>query len=290
MFGLLNIDKPPGPTSHDVVACVRRLLPRGLKVGHAGTLDPFAKGVLVLCVGAATRLAQYVAGQSKGYLAEATFAVTSTTGDTEGELTPTGSAAPAAAELRGVLDEFVGEIEQVPPAHSAVHVDGRRAYELARADKDVELSARRVRIDALELLGIHAGRASLRIDCGKGTYVRSLVRDLGRRLGCGAYCSALTRTRIGPFCLDEAVALDQLTGENLPEVLLPALMALADWPTVTLTDEAEVQIRLGRAVPWPTDQLAAVAALDNSGRLVALCRADPASRTLRPNKVFPQCR
>jgi len=252
MFGLLNVNKPPGPTSHDVVARVRRLLPRRTKVGHTGTLDPFAGGVLVLGVGPATRLAPHVSEGAKQYRAEVTFGATSTTDDVEGELTPTGAAVPREADLAAVLGEFVGQIDQVPPAHSAVHVDGRRAYELARRGEAVDLPARPVRIDALELLGCADGRAVIRIDCGKGTYIRALARDLGRRLGCGAYCSALTRTRVGPFTLAQARQLDRLTVENLPAALLPARLA----------------------------------ALTPAGGLIALCTADPTG-LIRPQKVFP---
>jgi len=289
MFGLLNIDKPAGPTSHDVVARVRRLVPRKTKVGHAGTLDPFATGVLVVCLGPATRLAEYVTADAKQYEAEVTFGATSTTDDPAGELTETGVAAPSEGDLREVLGEFVGEISQVPPAHSAVHVDGRRAYELARRDEPVELAARCVRVDAIELLGVVENRARLIIDCGKGTYIRSLARDLGRRLGCGAYCSALRRTRVGPFAIADAVGLDALTAEDLAAGLLPARLAVADWPTVTLDAADIAEIRLGRAVRHRQQigaEPAATAAVDADGRLVALCTADLDAGLLRPNKVL----
>ncbi len=290
MFGLLNVNKPPGPTSHDVVARVRRLLPRRTKVGHTGTLDPFAGGVLVLAIGPATRLASCVADQPKQYRAEVTFAVTSTTDDPEGELTPTAARPPDEGELAGVLGEFVGRVDQVPPAHSAVHVDGRRAYELARDGKAIDLPARPVRIDAIELIGFADGRATLRVDCGKGTYIRSLARDLGRRLGCGAYCSALTRTRVGPFTLNNAVDPDALTADAFPGILLPAQLAVGDWPTVTLDPAAEAAIRAGQTIgagdahhPPRTR----IAALTPTGRLIALCIADPAAGIIRPQKVFP---
>lgn len=289
MFGLLNVSKPVGPTSHDVVARIRRLLRRGTKVGHAGTLDPFATGVLVICVGPATRLAEYVAGGPKQYVAEVTFGATSTTDDIAGDITETG-AAPDEADVRAAAEGFVGQIQQVPPAHSAVHVSGQRAYKLARAGREVELPARPVQIDALELLEMSGRLATFRIDCGTGTYIRALARDLGRQLGCGAYCSALTRTRVGRFTLDQAVAADALTEANLGEHLLPARLAVADWPTLALTVEEERRLRTGLPLPCPADRFglsaADVAAMDGNGNLVALCTLDRAKELLRPEKVF----
>jgi len=289
MFALLNVDKPAGPTSHDVVARVRRLTPRKTKVGHAGTLDPFATGGLVVCIGPATRLADYVAADAKRYEAEVAFGVTSTTDDANGDLTETGLAPPTEQELRDVLGEFVGQVDQVPPAHSAVHVDGRRAYEMARRDEGPELAARPVRIDAIELLSMSGNRARLRIDCGKGTYIRAIARDLGRRLGCGAHCSALRRMRVGPFAIEDAVALDTLTADTLAEHLLPARMAVAEWPVMTLDDGQIAEIRLGRAVAIDQrigSEPVRTAAVDADGRLVALCTADVDAGLLRPNKVF----
>ncbi|NQU75161.1 MAG: tRNA pseudouridine(55) synthase TruB [Planctomycetes bacterium] len=285
------MNKPVGPTSHDIVAGIRRLLPRRTKVGHAGTLDPFANGVLVVCVGPATRLAEFIAAQSKQYLAELTFCATSTTDDSEGVVTPTAAAAPTEDDLRAVLGEFVGEIEQVPPAHSAVHIDGRRAYELARAGQSVDIPTRTVSISSLRLLAIDGRLATLEVDCGKGTYIRALARDIGRRLGCGAYCSALTRTRVGHFALDKAVKADQLTPDNVVEALLPANQAVQGWPTITLEPRAEAELSMGRSIiPPPAQQCppagAYVAAINGAGRLVALCEVSHDGQTIHPKKVF----
>ncbi len=289
MFGLLNVAKPTGPTSHDVVARVRRALPRRTRVGHTGTLDPFAAGVLVLCIGPATRLAEYVGGQPKQYLAEVTFGAISTTDDSQGELTPTAAPPPREAALRDALGRFVGEIQQVPPAYSAIKVQGQRAYKLARQEQEVTLAARTVRIDAVELLGYEAGRARLRIDCGGGTYIRALARDLGLALGCGGYCSALTRSAVGPFTLDDALPADAVSPETIAEHLLPARLAVADWPAVTLDDPAIADIRMGRAVeaPEPAPPPGPVVLLDGAGTLVALARRSPYTNRLEPQKVFP---
>jgi len=286
MFGLINVNKPCGPTSHDVVDHVRRLLPRRSKVGHAGTLDPQAEGVLVICVGPAVRLAECVSDQPKQYVAEVAFGATSTTDDVEGDITPSGAALPTEGQVRTVLPEFIGEIQQVPPAYSAVHVKGRRAHDLARAGIAPQIEPRTVRVDAIELLSMEGDRTRLRIDCGKGTYIRALARDLGRRLGCGAYCSALTRTRVGAFTLDQAVPMDSLTRANLNAHLLPARLAVADWPTVTAGEGQQGEIAMGRAIPSPLCPTPpAVAVLDPAGRLLALCDGGP-DNMLRPRKVF----
>lgn len=289
MFGLLNINKPVGPTSHDVVARIRRLLPRHTRVGHTGTLDPFASGVLVVCVGQATRLAEYVGELPKQYEAEVTFGATSTTDDSQGELTATGAPMPSEEQVRQALPGFVGVIEQTPPIYSAVLIGGQRAYKLARAQKEVAMPARQVRIDAVELLHMEAGRARIRVDCGGGTYIRAIARDLGHRLGCGAYCSLLIRTRVGPFTLGETAALDDLRSEAIGSHLLPARLAVADWPAVTLTPDEQAQLPFGRPIAWTSqgDPLPAnAAALDEQGKLLALCHGDIHSGTLHPFKVF----
>jgi len=283
MFGLIILDKPAGPTSHDMVARVRRLAPRRTKVGHAGTLDPFATGVLVVCLGPATRLADTIAAGAKRYEAEITFGATSTTDDPTGTLTETDRPPPSADALREALGAFVGDIEQIPPAHSAVHVHGRRAYALARADQAVDLPARTVRVEAVELLEFDGRRARVRIDCGKGTYIRSIARDLGARLGCGAYCSVLRRTAVGAFTIDDAVDPARLTGETLADHVRPARLAVADWPAITLDAAALEDVLHGRAVPC--GQIAGeAAALDESGQLVAVGKAGQGR--FQPSKVF----
>ena len=288
MFGLLNIHKPAGPTSHDVVARIRRLLPRRTRVGHTGTLDPFASGVLVVCVGPATRLADLLADAPKQYRAEVMFGATSTTDDPEGDISPTpGAAPPDEARLRTAMSALVGRISQVPPAFSAVHVEGRRSYQLARAGQAVPLAAREVVVQSIELAALEGPRAALVIDCGKGVYIRALARDLGAALSCGAYCSALTRTRVGRFTLETAVPLGDLTGQNLADHLLPARLAVADWPNLEMPPDVIADIQLGRAIPAPAAVAGPnVAALDAAGRLIALCELDADAGLLRPRRVF----
>src|SRR3954471_20634277 len=204
--GVLVVAKEPGPTSHDIVALVRRLT--GVKrVGHGGTLDPFAAGVLPVFVGHATRLVEYHMTDGKEYRAVVCFGARSTTDDLEGELTPVDDAAPARDDAESALASFTGEIEQVPPDYSAVRVAGRKAYELARHGEKPELRARRVTVSRLDMTSWDESDptrpiATIEIECAAGTYVRALARDLGEVLGCGAYLGALTRTASGPFKLD----------------------------------------------------------------------------------------
>jgi len=284
MFGFLNVRKPPGPTSHDIVAHVRRLVGREVKVGHAGTLDPFAEGVLVICVGPATRLASYVQAAPKRYLAEITLGATSTTDDREGELTHTPDAAPPVEpDVQNVLTSFVGPIQQVPPAHSAVHVNGRRAYKLARAGEDVQLAPRPVTIHGIVLVCYEYPLLTIDVRCGSGTYIRSLARDVGTALGAGGYCSKLTRTEVGPFHLDTAKSPDALNPQG---DLLPPLVALDSLEKLTVDDEGTAKLLLGQAVRIPDDTpCGEVAAVAPDGRLIAIVSAEPGA--LRPKKVFP---
>ena len=287
MFGLFNVNKPIGPTSHDVVAGVRRRVGRKIKVGHAGTLDPFASGVLVVCVGPATRLADYVQSQPKRYAAEVTLGATSATDDPEGPITPTPSAGPVSeARVRDVLDRFVGRIMQVPPAHSAVHVDGRRAYKLARKGDRVDLPPRPVTIHAIELVRCDAARLELDVRCGSGAYIRSLARDIGAALGVGGYCSRLVRTAVGDFRVEDAIGPDDLDPQRH---LLPASLAVAAMPRVTAAAPDREQLARGRAIHIqqtpPAPAGSEIAVIDADGRLLAVATLD-AANTLRPAKVF----
>ena len=285
MFGFLNVHKPPGPTSHDIVAHVRRLVGRKVKVGHAGTLDPFAEGVLVICVGPATRLASYVQAAPKRYLAEITLGATSTTDDSEGEITPTpGATPPGEADVREALARFVGQIQQVPPAHSAVHVNGQRAYKLARAGEDVQLAPRPVTVHEIAPVRCEYPRLTIDVRCASGTYIRSLARDVGAALGVGGYCSKLTRTEIGLFHLDDAKTPDDLDPEG---DLRPPLVALESLEKVVVDEEGVTKLMMGQSVSLPDDApCGEVAAVGPDGRLIALASAEPGA--LRPTKVFPQ--
>jgi tRNA pseudouridine55 synthase len=250
MNGLLVIDKPGGMTSRDVVNRVQRWFPRKTKIGHTGTLDPLATGVLVVCVGAATRLADFVQAMGKTYRSRFRLGGTSTTDDANGTVTANPAAVPPTSEqIAAAIPFFVGNVEQVPPAFSALKVSGARAHELAREGKDVSLAARTVRIDAIRVLGYDWPFLDVEIDCGKGTYIRSIARDLGVKLGCGGMVESLRRTRVGPFLDEDAVGLD-LPAEKVGEHLVPPSVAVSRLPVVRVFREAEIGFLNGREVPY----------------------------------------
>jgi tRNA pseudouridine55 synthase len=241
MDGVILVDKPAGPTSHDVVARVRRALGRGVKVGHSGTLDPFATGLLLILVGRATRIQRFLMELPKEYVTEARLGWTSTTGDPEGELVETGRVPPADVALP------TGLIRQRPPAYSAIKIGGRRAYAMARAGEEVEIPEREVRVDAFEQLWRDGDeRAAFRIACSSGTYVRSLIMDLG-----DAYCVSLRRTSIGPFSAADAIAPPDRDDDR---PFAPALISVGDalraiLPTTTLDDAYATRAGHGQTIP-----------------------------------------
>jgi tRNA pseudouridine55 synthase len=284
MDAVLLVDKPAGPTSFGVVAQVRRALPRRTKVGHAGTLDPFATGLLLLVTGRATRLAPFLVGLEKRYRTTVRLGVRSDTGDVDGQLTPSGEPLPAEDELRQALQGFVGELDQVPPAASAVKVAGQRAYALARAGQVVELEARRVRIHALELCAYdqQEGLAELDVRCSKGTYIRSLARDLGETLGCGAHCQTLRRTAIGRFEVVDAGSPDAVA-EDPPRWSRTPADALSHLPARHLTPAEEADVAHGRALAL-RDEDGPTRCLAADGRLLGV--AEPDRGQLRPRIVL----
>ncbi|MCY2950789.1 MAG: tRNA pseudouridine(55) synthase TruB [Planctomycetota bacterium] len=211
MDGVINIDKPAGMSSAAVVGRVKRLLPRGVKVGHAGTLDPFATGVLVVLVGKATRLAERFMSEPKQYAATIKLGATTETLDPESEETVTeGATALSREAVEEVLRRFVGELDQKPPVYSALKIHGKAAYRLAREGKAVELGARRVKVYGIELTGYEWPMVEVKIDCGRGTYIRSIARDVGQALGMGGYLVKLRRTRVGSLWAERAVGLQEL--------------------------------------------------------------------------------
>jgi len=247
--GFLLIDKPTGPTSHDAVQTVRRTLPEK-SAGHIGTLDPGASGLLVLAVGAkALKVIEFFGGLTKEYEAEVTFGSISSSYDSDGvieEVTPkAGWSVPDEVQLRRAIEErFIGKISQVPPAHSAVHVNGKRAYELARKGIEVEMKARTVQIDRCDIISYTYPKVTLRVSCGSGTYIRSLAHDLGEMMRCGAYLSALRRTKVGHWDVSDAIAPEKANWTNV----LPLKEVLKDLPRLDL-DAAEMEdIRHGRAI------------------------------------------
>ena len=248
MNGLLVVDKPGGMTSRDAVNRVQRWFPRKTKIGHTGTLDPLATGVLVVCVGAATRLADYVQAMGKSYASRFRLGATSTSDDADGEVAETpGAVSPTREQIDAALAEFVGVIEQTPPAVSALKVGGRRAHELARRGQEVALTARPVRIDAIRVTGYEWPYLDVEVDCGKGTYIRSIARDLGAKLGCGGLVQTLRRTRVGPFTADQGVGVDTPPAD-LATKLLPMAEAVAGLLRTELGEDDARRFRQGQAI------------------------------------------
>lgn len=296
--GILNVNKPSGPTSFDVIRLVRSRT-RVRKVGHAGTLDPLASGVLLVLLGQAVRISEYLMDLPKAYRATVRLGISTDTYDAEGS--PTHEARPvdvARVEVQNALASFVGEIEQTPPAFSAVKVAGRPAYRLARKGAEVALESRRARIDRIELVRFESPDIKIDVECGKGTYIRSLAHDLGQALGCGAHLAALIRTRVGPFSSDSAHSLDDLdrdleSGEWAAS-LLPMDCGLTHLPAITLHIEDEKDIRHGQAVRIGEDRLAGIPLLDGGqyrayaedGSLVGIIRYEAETGLWRSRKVF----
>ena len=254
--GFLNIYKPAGYTSHDVVAVLRRHLPRGTKVGHTGTLDPQATGVLPICVGKATRLAEYFTALPKTYLGELMLGAYTDTYDRWGNIVaesdPDKLTAVSEDDFLAVLPEFCGVIEQVPPMVSAVKMGGKKLYQLARAGVEIERPPRRVQIFSLVVEQLALPRAVLRVNCSSGTYIRSLFHDIGARLGVGAYLSALERLAVGVFTAENALPLaeaEAMLAHGDYSVLLPLDMGISHLPRIDLADERDYHSALcGRDV------------------------------------------
>jgi len=287
MFGLLNLNKPQGATSRDVVNCVQRIAGRA-KVGHAGTLDPLATGVLIVGVGAATRLVEYVQRMPKRYRGTFLLGCCSDTEDIEGEVRALPQQPrPAQQQLQEALPRFVGKIEQMPPAFSALKVRGRRAYKLARAGQQVELQPRKVVVHQLRLLDYTYPEFTLEIACGSGTYVRSLGRDIARALGTEAVMSALVRTAIGSFRLEDAVEVQSLSSDNLAANLLSPLLGLTDLPQITINDLERQRLTQGQAIDnrWKLRDKEIVA-IDPSGWLCSIVQPSEKEQ-LRPIRNFP---
>ena len=290
MNGWLLVDKPDGVSSHDVVQGARRWL-RQRRVGHTGTLDPLATGLLVLCLGAATRLSEYLLGQSKEYRALVRLGQTTDSYDADGEITAARPVKVDAAGLTAALRQFRGEIEQVPPAFSAIKSGGQRAYKLAREGKPTHLPARSVCIEQISVTDFEAPDVTLELTCSAGTYVRSLAHDLGQALGCGAHLAALRRTAVGPFVLEHAQAPAELevafrAGRGERHVLSPGA-ALRDWPEIRLRGEDVRSLQHGNAVTGAGSIPPRLAlAYDSCGELIAVVKGQPAAGQWQPRKVL----
>ena len=292
MDGVLNINKPSGVTSHDVVERVRKIL-HERRIGHTGTLDPLATGVLVLCAGRATRIAQYLEAGEKEYRAVMRLGVTTDTLDAEGLILETRSYTPPdRQEIVAVLQTFIGSIMQRPPAFSAVKVAGVPSYKLAREGKAELLKPRSVTIQSIELTAFEDPVVSLQVRCSKGVYIRTLCAETGEALGMGAHLIGLERTRSGRFSIDDAITLDRLyeivTAGNAEQVVTPIDEALAAFPAIRISEAETVRVLHGNQISCPSS-LANITSdhirLHNqAGRLLGLARV--VAGVLKPDLVF----
>lgn len=286
--GWIVVDKPAGITSADVVREVKRAL-RPAKIGHAGTLDPIATGVLPLALGEATKTIPYLVEAPKEYLFTVRFGEERTTDDAEGEVTETSEVRPAREEIEKALPAFIGEIQQIPPQFSAIKVKGKRAYALARKGEEVALEPRPVTVHSFALVKSSGDgeRASFRVVCGKGTYIRALARDLARMLGTCGHVESIRRTRVGLFSEKVAISLAKLTdmshSARASEALLPVMTALADIPALAVTGDEARRMRSGQPLRLPTSKSGTVR-ITHSGALVAI--AEVMDGTAKPLRTF----
>lgn len=275
--GILILDKPRGMSSNQALQKVRWLL-NAEKAGHTGSLDPLATGVLPLCFGEATKFSQYLLDADKGYETVAQLGVTTTTGDAEGEVLERRDVTVGRDELEAALGRFRGEIQQVPPMYSALKKDGQPLYKLARAGEVVEREARSVTIARLELLAFDSTKATLSVSCSKGTYIRTLVEDLGQVLGCGGHVAELRRTQAGPFNLSQAISLEELEkahseggNEALDRFLLPSDSGLEHWPLVQLSEHSAYYWLHGQPVRAPeAPKFGMLRVQDHTGRFIGI--------------------
>ncbi|WP_314408002.1 tRNA pseudouridine(55) synthase TruB [Pseudomonas kuykendallii] len=275
--GILVLDKPRGFSSNAALQKVRWLL-NAEKAGHTGSLDPLATGVLPLCFGEATKFSQYLLDADKGYETVAQLGVTTTTGDAEGEVTHRQAVDVSREALEAALPGFRGDIQQIPPMYSALKRDGQPLYKLARAGEVVEREARSVTIARLELLDFEADKARLAVGCSKGTYIRTLVEDLGQQLGCGAHVAELRRTQAGPYSLAQAISLETLEqahaeggAEALDQFLLPSDSGLEHWPLIQLSEHSAYYWLHGQPVRAPeAPKFGMLRVQDHNGRFIGI--------------------
>lgn len=290
-YGLLNVFKPSGPTSHDIVAAVRRGTGER-RIGHAGTLDPLAEGVLVLALGKATRLIEYLSAARKEYSAALTLGITTDSYDTEGQTVTScdGGARPTLAEVEDALAEFRGAIQQKPPVYSAIKIDGKPAHRRVRAGETVELAAREVTIYSAQIAAYDYPLLGIDVACSAGTYIRSLAHDLGQALGCGAALSKLVRTASGDFRAADSVRWDDLTRAfddgSWARYLLPADHGAKSLPALTLDAESIADVLHGRAIRSADRPDGLCRAYSPDGELIAILTAAPADGLWHPHKVL----
>lgn len=293
--GWLVIDKPYTMGSTNVVTYLKKsLFPS--KIGHAGTLDPLATGVLPIALGSATRLIPYVMDGQKTYEFQISWGSETTTDDAGGTITKTSELRPTQKDIESILPRFIGTIEQLPPSYSALKINGQRAYTLARSGQEIPLTSRLVRIDSLDLISLTRDTADFRVICGKGTYVRSLGRDIGRQLGCWGHITGLRRTKCGPFCISDAVPLELFNKPQQPENIsfLPLDTAIGHIPQLVLPMAEANRLCQGQRLAFKPLKSCLSSPLSKEGiaclycekKLLGLVKID--NRTIHPHRIFPQ--
>jgi tRNA pseudouridine55 synthase len=291
--GILNVDKPLGLTSHDIVARIRRLA-KQRKVGHAGTLDPLATGVLLICLGQATRVSQQLMDSVKAYQAVVRLGISTTTLDTEGEITNEEPVAVTSQQVEAVLEQFVGRVKQVPPMYSALKRNGKKLYALARQGITVERQPREIDIYGLKVTAWALPRIHIEVKCGPGTYIRALARDIGTALGCGAHIAALRRIKSGRFTVEQAVTLKQLDAsfaEGTEQAwLYPLDIVFGHLPRIQLDPDAARRLAMGQSIDILDLSGAGsqARAYGPNDRFIALVKQDPHSPRWKPVKVFAE--
>jgi tRNA pseudouridine55 synthase len=288
--GVLVVDKPVGMTSHEVVEAVRR----GTNIrraGHTGTLDPRASGVLVVLIGPAVRLSEYVSASDKRYQAIIRLGTKTDSYDSDGVITNTSPVSVTMEQFKEKLKNFIGEIEQTPPPYSAVKIQGRRAYEMAREGEEVEIKPRMIHVYSLDVLEWNIPEVTVDVYCSSGTYIRSLAYDLGEQLGCGAMLAGLRRTQSGRFTLRDATPLRKLVeafdNGTWYRYVIPAAESLSDWPSITLSNEQVEAIRHGHRISAGEGKPGEmVRGITEQGELVALLDYNTETKEFQPRKVF----
>ena len=296
--GFLNFNKPVGITSMDALRQIKRITGQRRKVGHAGTMDPLARGVLPICFGQGTRLMEYMVGGTKRYQTQVKLGETTTTYDAEGEVVASQQVDHITLEMiESALHTFIGVVQQTPPMYSAVKVNGQRLYKLARAGIEIERAARSVEIYDIQIAEFSRPKLVLNVECGRGVYIRSLAHDLGQALGCGAYVTDLIRQYSGGFPIEESVTLEQLeeVSQEDPEAWKQFLHPI-DWPLrdlkdITVNSHAERYLQQGQTVSIGKSRpeagyLEQFRAYSDDGRFLGLVRCDPSTHSWKPVKVF----
>ena len=288
--GIINVDKPKGITSRQAVNHIQKIV-KPAKVGHAGTLDPLATGVLAVCIGRATRLVPYIQNYHKTYIAQFLLGKQSDTDDITGDVIDVSVQQTInQSDVEQLLPQFRGKIQQIPPQFSAIHIQGKRAYELARQGTQVDIPAREVEIFQLELIEFDYPEMTLKMQCGSGTYVRSVGRDIGELLNCGAVMTELIRTEIGTYNVSEAISLDEITKDSWRDFLQPPETAVSALPRINISTAACHEISHGRKITAEEELLlppeTTVALFTTNNKLAALALYHPEENLLAPKNVF----